>query len=163
MKQLAFYAALVVSPFSVQAAQEIVYDKGVFTLIEFSDEFTEEVTSCQLNIGEFANDKPRMHLFSKPTKDVDVISIATHAGRFDGSGYQYKIDKGETVKRGTSSAGGDVTYGSMESTELDALAQGDKLILRVHPDNRYADSLTETFSLTGSSAAISKFRACLSN
>lgn len=160
MKKILLLTAITAS-FSAHAAHKIIYNKGIFALVQFSDEFTEEVTSCQLNIGEIAHDKPRLSLFSKPGNDFSSIGISSYVGSFGGSGYQFKIDNGEVVKRGRTYAGGDTVFGDISGSKLDELASGNKLILRVHPDNQYADSQTATYSLTGSTVAINKFKSCL--
>ncbi|PMI87040.1 hypothetical protein BCU63_01620 [Vibrio splendidus] len=160
MKKVLLLTVLTAS-FSAHAAHKIIYAQGIFGLVQFSDEFTEEVTSCQLNIGDIAKDKPRISLFSKPGTDLSSIGISSYAGSFGGSGYQFKIDNGEVVKRGSTYAGGDTVFGNISASKLDELASGNKLILRVHPDNQYADSQTATYSLAGSTVAINKFKSCL--
>lgn len=161
MKKMIIVGAVIFASFSSQAAYEVIYNQDIFTLVKFSDEFTEEVTSCQLNVGDYAKDKPRISFFSRPTKDLSSVNVSGNVGSFGGSGYQFKIDKGEMIKKGKTSAGGDEVYGNVNLSTLDELANGNKLILRVHPDNRYVDSRTETYSLKGSSLAISKFKNCL--
>ncbi|HCG8184650.1 TPA: hypothetical protein NJ488_002953 [Vibrio parahaemolyticus] len=162
MKQLILATAIVAS-FSVQAASEVVYKQGIFTVVKFSDEFTEEVTSCQLNIGEFARDKPRLSLFSKPTKSFEAIGLTGGIGNFSSSGYQLKIDDGEMIKQGRASAGGDPTYGVADTSLLNSISNGAKLILRVYPDNQFVDTQTEVYKLKGSSTAIDKFKSCLTS
>ncbi|MFA0193738.1 hypothetical protein AB4501_23120 [Vibrio sp. 10N.222.55.E8] len=161
MKKMIIVGAAILASFSSQAAHEVIYSQDIFTLVKFSDEFTEEVTSCQLNIGDYAKDKPRISFFSKPVKELSSVGVSGQVGSFSGSGYQFKIDKGEMIKKGRTSAGGDVVYGNVNISTLDELANGNKFILRVHPENRYVDSRTETYSLKGSSVAISKFKNCL--
>jgi hypothetical protein len=161
MKKILLLTALAAS-FSANAAHKVIHSQGIFTLVQFSDEFTEEVTSCQLNIGELAKDKPRISLFSKPTSDFSSIGLSSYVGSFGGSGYQFKIDNGEVVKKGSTYAGGDTVFGYISGSKLDELASGNKLILRVHPENQYVDSQTATYSLKGSTVAINKFKSCLS-
>lgn len=153
--------AAIFASFSSQAAHEVTYRQGIFKLVKYSDEFTEEVTSCQLTIGEYARDKPRLIFFSKPVKELYSVNVLSQVGKFDGSGYQFKIDKGEMTKRGRTSPGGDVIYGDVDISTLDELANGNKLILRVHPENQFIDSRTEIYSLKGSTIAASKFKNCL--
>ncbi|EGR0735484.1 hypothetical protein ACWAOL_004654 [Vibrio parahaemolyticus] len=161
MKKL-ILATVLAASFSAQAAPEIIYNQGIFTLVKFSDEFTEKVTSCQLNIGEFARDKPRISLFSKPTKNFEAIGLAGSVGNYSGSGYQIKIDDGEMIQKGRTRPGGDATYGVADASMLNNIVNGNKLILRVHPDNQFVDTETEVYSLKGSSTAIDKFKSCLS-
>lgn len=161
MKKMIIIGAACLASFSSQAAYEVVYSQGIFTLLKFSDEFTEEVTSCQLNVGDLAKDKPRIAFFSRPTKELSSVGISSNVGRYEGSGYQFKIDSGEVTKKGRSQAGGDAVYGNVSISTLDELSKGSKFILRVHPDNRYVDSQTETYSLKGSSVAVSKFKSCI--
>ncbi|EOX3944451.1 MULTISPECIES: hypothetical protein [Vibrio] len=162
MKKLILATAIVAS-FSAQSAPEMVYKQSIFTVVKFSDEFTEEVTSCQLNIGEFARDKPRLSLFSKPTKSFEAIGLTGSIGNYSSSGYQLKIDDGEMIKQGRTRAGGDPTYGVADTLLLNNIANGSKLILRVYPDNQFVDSQTEVYNLKGSSTAIEKFKFCLTN
>lgn len=161
MKKIFSLGLAALASFSAHAAHEIIYDQGIFTLVKFTDEFTEEVTSCQLNVGVYAKDKPRIAFYSRPVKDLSSVGMSGAIGSFDASGYQFKIDKGEMIKNGSSYAGGDVVYGDASISTLNELANGNKLILRVHPSNRYAKSGTETYSLKGSSLAVSKFKSCL--
>ncbi|MEZ8965177.1 hypothetical protein BCT04_13555 [Vibrio breoganii] len=153
-------ASSIITPTALASDAKVLMDSSLINVVEFSDEFTEKVTSCQVNIGEYERGKARFSLFgSSPAR----IGIAGKVGAHSGSGFMLKVDSGEIYEFGAKYPGGDPIFPDAPNGIMEQLSNGKTVVIRVHPDNQFVDTATNKYSLKGSSKAISLFQKCLAD
>ncbi|CAH6912941.1 exported hypothetical protein [Vibrio chagasii] len=157
MKKLAIISIASLIAFSAQAAETKVLNRANTSVaLEFTDEFTGNISACQINLGKTHRTTPRISILDMGSK----LMIVGSAGGFDASGFQFKIDSGEHRKFGTDYKGGDSYYGFVEETLLNEISSGSTITIRAFPENQFAESMTKKYSLTGSSKTIYAFNQC---
>ncbi len=157
-KLIPLMAMSLLSP-TVLADSTELHDLENISVFKFSDEFSGETTSCQLNISNWGRESTRLSIFSKPGSES--LTLLGAVGSFDGSGFQFKIDDGEIYKYGQDYPGGEEIFPKVDYSILDSLSSGHEIIVRVHPANQFVSSETNRYSLSGSDKAVKSLRDCL--
>jgi len=136
-----------------------LHDLGNIYVSKFMDEFSGDISSCQLHITDWRDRSARLSIASTP--GAESLRLFGSVGSFEGSGFQFKIDDGQIYKYGQDYPGGEEVYPIVGYDILDELSSGHEIIVRVHPANQYVNSETNRYSLSGSAKAVESLRDCL--
>lgn len=149
--------ALTVST-TVQAENHVLYNSGEISVLKITDDFTEELSSCQMTIS---SDKVTMSVFASKTTYKGVLNkLYGTAGNLGASGIKYKIDSNKVFQTGASYPSGDAIFPLAPSNLLDDLAKGKQMVIQMVPGNQFGDTARTKLKLTGSNEAITAYRGC---
>lgn len=144
----------------IQGRLDVIYQSDFVYAFKFTDEFTGEVNPCRLAIFDH-NVHPELGLFLTTHSDGHRY-ISASVENHEASGFKFRIDDGDIVEKGRTSAGGEFVLMRLHDDDLlDELSAGKEITIRAHPSNLDANSITKTISLKGSAVAVSKFRECV--
>ena len=163
MKKVSYILALMIGASSISIAhaaddRNTTYINDHFLVNEWKDEFSGKIDGCQLDIRSKKRSTPRLSIFNSRNGD---LKLGGSIGRINASGIKVKIDDGKIYEYGESYPGGDNIYPEMPKDFLTQLAKGNKIVLKIVPENQFSESKTGTYSLSGSAKAVNAFNACL--
>jgi len=156
---LALTAITALNATTAKAEAEVLFDQNNVSVVKFMDDFSEEMTSCQLNVSDWKRGSSRLSIYGRT---MGTLKVQGGAGNYGVAGFKYKIDKNAPVEVGRQWVGGEAQWGKTATSELlDQLAKGSKIIVHSFPDNQFADPHKGKFDLSGSATAVKTLKNCL--
>ncbi|MFC3023937.1 hypothetical protein ACFODT_08875 [Vibrio zhugei] len=158
MKKSILAVLLTLISFASLAGEEIIVHSSSMRASQVVDEFTGKVETCGLYIGR----SNRKEAWMLAINSGNGHALVGNAGNYNASGYMMKIDDGDIYEKGSKSRGGDRVFGTLTDNMMNEISKGKKIIIRAYPENRYADTLTSTFDLSGSTKVVQAYKDCVS-